>query len=103
VQGPVFFAAVQALEHALRGTHTDPKVIIIRLKWVPFIDLTGLQALESAIVNLQRRQVRVMLTGANARVYAKLVRNHLLNAVGPDNYFAEFQDALAACSQNTGR
>jgi SulP family sulfate permease len=103
VQGPVFFAAVEALEHALRGTHTDPKVIIIRLKWVPFIDLTGLQALESAIVNLQRRQVRVILTGANARVYAKLVRNHLLNAVGPDNYFAEFQDALAACSPKTSR
>ncbi len=101
VQGPMFFAAVEAFENALRGTHTDPKVMIIRLKWVPFIDLTGLQTLENVIANLQRRHVRVMLTGANPRVYAKLVRSRLIDLVGADNHFSEFQDAIKVCSDTT--
>lgn len=97
VQGPMFFAAAEAFERAIRGTHTDPKIMIIRLKWVPFIDLSGLQALENIILNLHHRHVRVMLAGANHRVYAKLMRSKILDLVGSDNYFYMFKDALKAC------
>ncbi|MGE0387221.1 MAG: SulP family inorganic anion transporter [Gammaproteobacteria bacterium] len=97
VEGPFFFGAVENFERALAGTHTDPRVLIIRLRWVPFIDITGLQTLEEVIVDLHRRGVRVMLTGANERVHAKLLRAGVLGLVGPENYFREFGLALAAC------
>ena len=45
VEGPFFFGAVENFERALAGTHTDSQHLIIRLKWVPFIDITGLQTL----------------------------------------------------------
>jgi len=99
VEGPFFFGAVENFERALAGTHTDPRVLIIRLRWVPFMDITGLQTLEEAVRDLQRRGVRVMLSGANERVQAKLERAGVIDLVGRGNSFSEFGDALAACRE----
>jgi SulP family sulfate permease len=97
VEGPFFFGAVENFERALAGTHTDPRILIIRLRWVPFMDITGLQTLEEAIRDLQRRGVRVILSGANERVQAKLERAGVIALVGKGNSFREFGEALAAC------
>ena len=35
VEGPFFFGAVENFERALASTHTDPEVVILRLRWVP--------------------------------------------------------------------
>jgi len=99
VEGPFFFGAVENFERALASTHTDPKVLIIRLKWVPFMDITGLQTLEEVIKDLQRRKVRVMLTGANERVEAKLRKAGVLELIGADNYFSNLPPALEKCHE----
>jgi SulP family sulfate permease len=100
VEGPFFFGSVENFERALAGTHTDPRVLIIRLRWVPFMDITGLQTLEEAIRDLHRRGVRVMLSGANERVQAKLENAGVIALVGPENSFREFGDALTAASRH---
>ena len=97
VEGPFFFGAVENFERALAGTHTDPRILIIRLRWVPFMDITGLQTLEDAIRDLHRRGVRVILSGANERVQAKLEKAGVIDLVGAGNSFREFGEALAAC------
>lgn len=97
VEGPFFFGAVDNFEMALSHTHTDPRVLIFRLGWVPFIDITGLQALEYAIVDLHKRGVRVILTGANAHVEGKLRKAGILALLGEENVFPVFSHALAAC------
>ncbi|MFC3908806.1 SulP family inorganic anion transporter [Legionella dresdenensis] len=96
VEGPFFFGAIENFEHALANTHTDPKQLIIRLKWVPFIDITGLNALEEAIVDLQKRGVNVMLSGANEPVTMKLARAGIIELVGKENFFGNFHEALRA-------
>ena len=95
VEGPFFFGAVENFEHALASTHTLPKVLIIRLRWVPFIDITGLQTLEEVIRDLQHRGVRVMLTGANARVTGKLDKAGVLEALGRENFCRDLPHALS--------
>jgi sulfate permease, SulP family len=94
VEGPFFFGAVENFERALASTHTDPKILIIRLRWVPFIDITGLQALEEVIRDLHRRKVRVMLTGANERVTGKLEKAGLIELLGRDNFCTDLPHAL---------
>ncbi|MEQ9001942.1 MAG: sulfate permease [Pseudomonadales bacterium] len=95
VEGPFFFAAAEKFERALAATHTDPSVLVIRLRWVPFMDVTGLQTLEEIVLDLQRRGVRVMLTGANPRVEAKLRRAGIIDLVGDGNFLPSLADALA--------
>ena len=97
LDGPFFFGAVDNFELALANTHTDPKVLIFRLGWVPFMDITGLQALEVAIIDLHKRGVRVMISGAKLGVEKKLRRAGILTLLGEDNVFTEFSQALKAC------
>ncbi|MCE9688091.1 sulfate permease [Shewanella sp. AS16] len=102
VEGPFFFGAVENFERALAGTHADPHILIIRLKWVPFIDVTGLQTLEEVIRDLQRRGVRVMLSGANERVTVKLRRAGILELIGHEHNFKVFDAALVAAQAGVG-
>lgn len=100
VEGPFFFGAVEKFERALAGTHSDPQDLIIRLKWVPFIDITGLQTLEEVIQGLQKRGVRVLLSGANERVSAKLNRAGIVELIGAENFHGTFDEALHAVRQD---
>lgn len=97
IQGPFFFGAVENFEQALTNTHLEPRKVIIRLGWVPFIDITGLQALEEVIINFQKRKIRVLLTGANTRVSAKLVKAGITKLVGDENIYQDFSEALSNC------
>ncbi len=99
IEGPFFFGATEIFERTLASTHTDPRVLIIRLRWVPLIDITGLQTLEEVIHDMQHRGVRVILTGANPQVEAKLRKAGIHTLLGPDNLFKEFSDALLACQK----
>jgi SulP family sulfate permease len=99
VEGPFFFGAVENFERALAGTHTDPKHLVIRLRWVPFIDITGLQTLEEVIRDFQRRGVNMMLTGANERVTAKLQKAGIIDLIGQANNFKTIDEALVALQE----
>jgi SulP family sulfate permease len=98
IEGPVFFGAVENFERALLATHTEPRVLVLRLRRVPFMDITGLLTLEEVIQEMMRRGVRVMLCEANRRVRDKLEMTGVLSAAGADNYFDTLGEALANCA-----
>ncbi len=102
VEGPFFFGAVENFERALAQTNTDPRILVIRLGWVPFMDITGLQTLEEVIESLQGRGVRVMLAGAKSRVAAKLDRAGVVDLVGRENFHATFPEAITHCRTLAG-
>jgi SulP family sulfate permease len=95
IEGPFFFGAVDTLERALDHTHTDPRVLILRLGHVPFMDITGIQALQEAVINLERRGVRVLFCEANMRVLRKLLRAGLFPRSAPKRYFGSLAVALS--------
>lgn len=102
IEGPFFFGAVENLDTALKHTHTDPRCVVIRLARVPFMDITGLQSLEEATLNLERRGVRVIFCEARTNVLRKLVRTGLVRKhIGPERYFSEFSAALDAGETTT--
>ncbi|MFI4962434.1 MAG: SulP family inorganic anion transporter, partial [Legionellales bacterium] len=100
IEGPFFFGAVENFQRALAATHTDPKILILRMRWVPFMDITGLQTLDEAITDLKKRKVRVMLSGANPVVEEKLRKVGIVDKIGEASFFKEFSQALAACHIN---
>ena len=97
VEGPFFFGAAEIFERTLAVTHTDPKILIIRLRWVPLIDITGLQTLEEIIIDMQKRGIRVILSGAKPSVETKLRKAGILTLLGKHNVFKDYSQALAAC------
>jgi SulP family sulfate permease len=99
VEGPFFFGAAEKFQSTLSATHTDPAVVLIRLSHVPFIDMTGLEAFEDAILSLQKRKVRVLVSEANLRVYKVLERTGVLAKLGEAGYFETLGQALQYVSK----
>lgn len=95
IAGPFFFGAVENFERALLQTHADPRILILRLRRVPFTDITGLQLLEEVIVKLKKRGVKVMLCEANPRVRAKLKKAGILELMHENDYADDFAALLA--------
>lgn len=78
IDGPMFFAAIENFERALKHTASDPETLIIRLRRMPFIDATGLQSIEEVVHDLHRRGVQVLLCEANPKVLEKMRRSGLV-------------------------
>lgn len=102
IEGPFFFGAVENFEQTLTQIHADPHTLVLRLRRVPFMDVTGLQTLEEAIERMQKRGVTILLCEANERVYAKLVKSGIMAMIGSHNYFKLFSAALSQCSAKIG-
>jgi sulfate permease, SulP family len=94
IAGPMFFAAVENFRRPLLETRPFPKVLIIRLDRVPFMDITGIQTLEDVMSSLRKRGVKVLLCGANPRVFAKLQAAGLFSNGSLASHCETLRDAL---------
>lgn len=92
IAGPMFFGAVENFERALVHTHSEPNALVIRLRRVPFMDLTGIQTLEEVLGKLVRRGMVVVLCEANERVKGKLLRAGVIG----ESAHAAYAEELAA-------
>jgi SulP family sulfate permease len=77
IQGPFFFGAVEILQQTLHLTHQNPEYVIFRLKYVPFIDSTGLKCFYDIIQTYHSRHIKVYLCEASAVVQKKLLTKNL--------------------------
>lgn len=94
IQGPFFFGVAEKIERAFAITHSDPKIIIFRLKDVPFMDITGLQTFNEVIEQFHKRGVHVYLCEANTRVARKLVKIRINRWIMGECIFATFSEAI---------
>ncbi|MEZ5431809.1 MAG: SulP family inorganic anion transporter [Verrucomicrobiales bacterium] len=81
-EGPLFFAAVEKLEAALRASGGRPRMVVFRLRHVPAIDATALHSLEVAVEKMQRDGVRVLVTGLQPQPSRVLESSGLLAKLG---------------------
>lgn len=95
VDGPVFFGAAERFVTFLRD-EPEVKYLILRMRFVPNIDTTGLVALEDIYRDLKRHGCRLLLTGLQPEVKALLDRSGLLNKIGRDNCFETTDAAICA-------
>lgn len=95
IQGPFFFGAAEKIEHALATIHSDPKIIIFRLKDVPFIDMTGLETFNELIEHYHKRGVQVYLCEANPNVVRKLTNIGILSWISENCVFNNLKEILS--------
>ncbi|OGZ62870.1 MAG: sodium-independent anion transporter, partial [Candidatus Spechtbacteria bacterium RIFCSPLOWO2_02_FULL_38_8] len=94
IQGPFFFGVAQKLENALMVSHTEPKVIVLRLKEVPFMDMTGLETLEEILEKYHAHGIIIYLCEANAKVTHKLANVGVLKWVAQNRVFEKLEQVL---------
>jgi SulP family sulfate permease len=99
IQGPLFFAAADKLEVALRGSGGRPKIVVFRMRHVPAMDATGLHAFEVAVEKMQRDHVRVLLTAVQPQPMKVMYASGLVDRIGLENLCANIDGALARCAK----
>ena len=93
VDGPVFFGAAERFVTFLRD-EPDVKYLVLRLRYVPNMDTTGLVALQDIYQDLQRHDCRLLLSGLQPEVQNLLERTGLMDKIGRENCFETTDAAI---------
>jgi SulP family sulfate permease len=96
INGPFFFGAAASFKDAMAGTGRSPKVLIVRMRRVPTIDGTGINALRELVRRSRKEGSAVFLSGLVPDVRDALERAGLLADKGADGVFATYAEALEA-------
>jgi SulP family sulfate permease len=95
INGPFFFGAAGAFSHTVGQVAVLPKVLVIRLRHVPAIDATGLQALRRLVQRARQHGTRVVLSELQTQPREALIRSGMLAELGTDSLAESIDEALA--------
>ena len=95
INGPYFFGAGNRFEDIMARYSNRPKVRIIRMRKVPFIDSTGLHNLENLCLMSQREGITIVLSGVVPKVEQVLKNNGFNKLLGEENICNHIDLALA--------
>lgn len=93
ISGPMFFGAVEMLNEITVKSFT--KVLIIRMRSVPAIDVTALRSLDHLIDRCHNRGVAVVFSHLNEQPYKALEKANMIDKVGTENCLPHIDDAIA--------
>jgi SulP family sulfate permease len=94
ISGPFFFASAKQYSATLKSIGQQSKVLIIRMRHVPFIDSTGLHNLQDVIKDLHHSHTTVILSGVRPEVLKELEKNKVLELLDPSMILSTFDLAL---------
>ncbi|MFH0898047.1 MAG: SulP family inorganic anion transporter, partial [bacterium] len=94
INGPLFFGTAYKFKEALASIASPPKVIILRMRFVSIIDITGLHLLKETISKFSDTGTTFILTGVQQQVEKQLKRSGLINKIGANNIYKTFQQGL---------
>lgn len=100
LDGPLFFGFASSFLEKVNNLPSI-KYVIIRMEKVPFIDQTGLYALEDAILTLERKGVHVLMTGLQKQPENMMSRIKLIPELIPkESLFDNFADSIGWLASN---
>ena len=100
INGPYFFGAGNKFEEIMGALrHQRPKVRIIRMRKVPFVDSTGIHNLTNLCLMSQAEGIQVVLSGVNEKVQTVLHKAGFDTMLGEDNICSHINIALERAKQ----
>ena len=100
INGPYFFGAGNKFEEIMGALrHQRPKVRIIRMRKVPFVDSTGIHNLTNLCLMSQAEGIQVVLSGVNPKVQSVLHKSGFDTMLGEDNICSHINIALERAKQ----
>jgi carbonic anhydrase len=98
VDGPLFFGAAERFAETILDTQ-DIKALILHMKSVDFMDLTGAETLLSINAQFKRNGIRLVLAGLLNQPLELLRQAGATEKIGEDNIFDDFREAILSVNQ----
>ena len=99
INGPYFFGAGNSFEEVMATFGDRPKVRIIRMRKVPFVDSTGIHNLKNMCIMSQKEGIKVVLSGIRPSVQATLFKSGFRELIGEDNICSHINIALVKAKE----
>ncbi len=85
INSPLFFGVTQKFQATLNRISETPKIVIIRMRNVPFIDASGLYRLNEVIKQYEENGTQVFITEPRKTVFDEIIKDQIL----PDSRIKE--------------
>ena len=97
ISGPMFFGAADRISEITLKKFT--KVLVIRMRGVPALDATAMHSLEQLYEECKKDGVQLILSHVNEQPYHTMEKGGFVEKVGPENFCAHIDDALARANE----
>lgn len=93
--GPLFFGFTSHFQNEMKNVPEGIKALVIRMDRVPYIDQSGLYALENAVLDLHTRGIKVILTAVQEQPKDKLISIDIVpDLIHEEHLFATINDGF---------
>ena len=99
INGPYFFGIATKFEEIMSRLGDRPKIRIIRMRKVPFIDSTGIHNLTTLCEMSQKKNIHIILSGVNEKVHKVLEKSGFYELLGEENICSNINEALEVATQ----
>lgn len=97
IEGPLFFGAAEKFEQTLLNTIQErPKVFILRMRKVPYIDSTGEEYFRNILQNINSYGGKVFVTNVQPGLEQMLKRSGLYDLMEEEHFYTTTSDAISA-------
>ena len=102
INGPYFFGAGNKFEEVMAAFGDRPKVRIIRMRKVPFVDSTGIHNLTNLCEMSHNEGIEVVLSGVCEKVHKQLEKARFYDILGNKNICSHINIALERAKEIIG-
>ncbi len=85
IEGPFFFGVASKFDEITRELGDHPRIRIIRMRKVPFIDSTGLNNLEMLCRRSKKEKIQIILSGVKENVRESIEKSDIPQIIGSEN------------------
>lgn len=101
IEGPFFFGIASKFDESTKIVGKRPKVRIIRMRKVPFIDSSGIHNLENLLRMARKEHIQIILSGVNGSVYEALEKADVVSHLGKEFVCSHITLAVAKAEEVT--
>ena len=99
INGPYFFGAGNKFEEIMASFGDRPKVRIIRMRKVPFVDSTGIHNLTNPCEMSKKEGIQIVLSGVREKVNGQLEHAGFYHLIGEENICSHINLALKRANE----
>ena len=99
INGPYFFGAGNKFEEIMASFGDRPKVRLIRMRKVPFVDSTGIHNLTNLCEMSKKEGIQIVLSGVREKVNGQLEHAGFYHLIGEENICSHINLALKRANE----
>lgn len=85
ISGALFFGAAQKFQDTISHIQLKPNVLILRVRYVSFIDATGIYRLKELITHFEKHGIQIIISGAIPSVLEDMEKGNIYSVLPKEN------------------